>query len=118
MKRNFLNMGEIAIFRANEGEESFSCDGPCESIADAWQRATKGHDAEHISTVFRLDMEAGRFDDVTDECAAALAYWIACEDPISSVPAFVDQDEVSGIIGGIQRDYRDMRMQGGLNRAI
>lgn len=112
MQRNFLNTDEKVIFNAPDGDVSFSCTGPCKSVQDAWQRATKGHDAEHITSATRLDMSSGRFEDVTDECAAALSLWIAAEDPTVSIPAFVDEDELAGIIDGIHRDYRDMRMQG------
>lgn len=112
MRPYFLSIGEIAIFRGNEGEEAFVASGPCREISDAWNRATAGYDAEHIWRVIRCDPGAGTSEDVTDECADALAHWFASEDPVSPMPSFVKQDQVDEIAGRMACQYSDMRMQG------
>lgn len=94
--RQFLTSTETAIFSGNEGEPAFTANGPCKSASDAFQRATQGHDADHVHTVIRCDLTAGTCEDVTRDCGDDLAYWIASEDPIVSVPAFVDADTIDG----------------------
>lgn len=113
MKRQFLNTGEIAIFRADEGECSFTAQGPCSTAWDAYQRATKGYDADHTWQVLRLDLEGRIFEDVTDECGDELAWIFASQDlPQAAAPAFVDRSEIETFTKGMRRDWKRMRQQG------
>jgi len=112
MNRPFLTSTETAFFRGKEGEPAYVATGPCKQASDAFQRATQGHDADHVYSVIRCDLSSGTCEDVTRNCGDDLAYWIASEDPIVSVPAFVSEDEVEAHIAAIQHDWNRMRAQG------
>lgn len=96
MNRPFLTSTETAFFRGKEGEPAYVATGPCKQASDAFQRATQGHDADHVHTVIRCDLSSGTCEDVTRNCGDDLAYWFAEDDRLVSVPAFVDPDTIEG----------------------